>query len=277
MIAPTSQSASVSICIPIYNGAEFLEAALHSVLSQKGVDLQLVVVDDQSTDGSWEISQRVLADYSNFNVIHCRNENRIGMVGNWNCCVEKSDGTYIKLMGQDDLLAPDCLRTQAANLECRPDISMVTCPRILISKTGRNLFVNSAIRGKVESGNIIFDLCLRQGHNMLGEPVAVMARREELLQLGKFNPRYNYYTDLDMWLRLIRDRLVLFMQEPLCSFRIHRGACSWQSQKTVVREFANLYNCYQHDVPLNFFEHKLQKLYLHGRAVLRTIFYAMLG
>jgi len=97
----------VSICVPTYNGGEFLRDCLASIQAQTLGDFEVLIVDDDSQDDSYEIAAGFASRDPRF-LVH-RNPNRLGLVGNWNRCLELSRGTWIKLVFQDDLIESHCL------------------------------------------------------------------------------------------------------------------------------------------------------------------------
>src|SRR5438270_12301052 len=97
----------VSVCIPTYNGEAFVRQCIESVLAQSFPDFELIVVDDGSTDGTWDIVRDYEARDCRFRV--SRNEVNKGLVGNWNHCVDVATGRWLKFVFQDDELAPECL------------------------------------------------------------------------------------------------------------------------------------------------------------------------
>ena len=100
-------TSKVSICIPVYNGKGFLKESLESVLSQTYKNMEILIVDDGSTDGSIEVLEEFASKDSRIKLI--LNENNLGLVGNWNKCVELATGDWIKFQFQDDTMEVDAL------------------------------------------------------------------------------------------------------------------------------------------------------------------------
>lgn len=99
--------AKVSILIPVYNREKFIAECIQSALDQTYTDFEVVVVDNDSDDGTWEICQRFAALDQRVRVF--RNETNIGPVRNWLACVEKARGEYSKILWSDDLIHPEFL------------------------------------------------------------------------------------------------------------------------------------------------------------------------
>ena len=81
----------VSVLMPCFNGAKYILKAIDSVLSQSFRDFELLIFDDQSTDGTFEIVSKL----TDFRIKVFRNASNLGLVGNWNNAIEKSSGEYI--------------------------------------------------------------------------------------------------------------------------------------------------------------------------------------
>src|SRR6187551_3097335 len=104
----------VSVLIPTYNSAPFLDDAIRSVLDQTFTDFELIIVDNCSTDNSKAvISQYLSDDRIKFYV----NEKNIGSNGNFNKCFSLANGEYVKCLCSDDKLHPELLHRFVAIME----------------------------------------------------------------------------------------------------------------------------------------------------------------
>ncbi|MGH7488544.1 MAG: glycosyltransferase family 2 protein, partial [bacterium] len=103
---------TISVCIPTYNGAAYLARCLDSVLAQTFSDFEVVIVDDRSTDESVAIARGYAERDSRVQVF--RNDVNLGLVGNWNRCVELSRGQWLKFVFQDDIVLPKCMTQMLA-------------------------------------------------------------------------------------------------------------------------------------------------------------------
>src|SRR5688572_129331 len=109
----------VSILIPTYNYAHVLGEAVESALSQTFEDFELIIVDDQSKDNTDEVVQKYLSDPR---VQYYKNEKNLGLVGNFNKCLEYANGEYIKYLLADDRLHPQNLEKFVAVLDLYPNV-----------------------------------------------------------------------------------------------------------------------------------------------------------
>jgi len=233
---------TVSVVIPTYNGARHLRAAIDSVLEQQGVDLEIVVVDDRSSDESHAIA----AQYGDPRVRAERNEQNLGPEGNWNRALSMATGRYVKLLPQDDTLLPGSLAAQVAVLEADTDrsIALVFGARDVINDAGSRLMsrgYKGASAGRVKAADIL-RACVRGGTNMVGEPGAVLFRKALSDQIGPFNGIQGYVIDLDYWIRLLAHGDAWYIPEPVSTFRISAGSWSVAIGTSQAREYRAFLN-----------------------------------
>ncbi|MEP6939681.1 MAG: glycosyltransferase [Rudaea sp.] len=216
----------MSICIPAYKGAEVLGATIDSVLVQTFTDFELIVIDDNSPDETAALVGR----YSDPRIRYLRNACNLGPQGNWNRCLEEARGTYFKLLPQDDLLASDCLAAQVAVLEhdSAHEIALVFSAREIIGPTGNVVFRRgyaNAAEGRLPGLEVVAR-CIRNGTNLIGEPGAVLLRKQLADRIGAFDGQDAYVIDLDYWFRLLASGDAYYFDRPLASFRIYDGSWS---------------------------------------------------
>lgn len=129
----------VSIGLPVYNGENFLAAAIDSVLNQTFADLELIVCDDASTDRTAQICQDYAA--KDRRVRYLRNEKNRGAAPNYNNLVRMARGDYFKWIAHDDVITPDYLAKTVDALDRRPDAVLAHTQVRMIDKDGDELTV----------------------------------------------------------------------------------------------------------------------------------------
>lgn len=124
----------VSVTIPCYNHAAFLGRAIQSILDQSHPDFDVLVVDDASSDDSFEVARGFEHDPR----VRClRNESNLGLAGNWNRCLELARGPLVMVMASDDGLDPDYLGRVSRIFVEHPDLGLVYAPvRIVDERDG---------------------------------------------------------------------------------------------------------------------------------------------
>ncbi len=239
----------VSICIPAYQGGATIGAAIDSVLAQTFTDFELRVVDDGSTDDT-EAQVRARRDPR---LRYERNAANLGPQGNWNRCLERAVGTYVKLLPHDDLLHAECLQQQVALLQAQPDLVLCCHARDVIGPDGRVLLrargLGPTFEGRCTRADIV-RRCARAGTNLVGEPGAVLFRRDVAARVGGFDARHPYVIDLDYWLRLLEHGDGWYGHEALCSFRVWRGSWSVALGRQQRRDFQALLHDAQRRAPV---------------------------
>lgn len=209
----------LSVCMPVFNTDRFLDEAISSVLSQTFHDYELVIIDDQSTDRSRKIIESYAA--RDERIVFRVNERNLGLPGNWNACLMAAQGEYIKFLFGDDVLSTShALERYVASLEHDPDIVLAASSRYLIDERSTVIGVSSDLlgTGTVEGTHVIIDNLIDQ-QNIIGEPSTVIFRKKHASR--GFLETYRQIVDLEMWFHLLEQGKFHYIDEPLCSFRIH--------------------------------------------------------
>ena len=207
----------ISVCIPTYNYGKFISDAIESVLAQTFKDYELIVVDNCSTDGTKDL----VSKYSAIDprIMYYVNESNLGMVGNWNRCLEYARGEYIKILCADDVLTSNCLQKQNDLLDCHENVLLVSSQRFVTDVVLKPVTVL-----KLSDENTLFDgrhmiqRCLLEW-NLIGEPTAVLFRKKTARR--GFNTEYKQVADMEMWFHLLEGGSFGYIPEPLCYIRQH--------------------------------------------------------
>ncbi|HVX52213.1 MAG TPA: glycosyltransferase family 2 protein [Chitinophagaceae bacterium] len=222
----------VSVLIPTYNYAHFLDEAIQSVLSQTYQNFELIIIDDGSKDNTDEVVKKYLTDGR---VRYLKNDVNIGLVGNWNRCLSLATGDYIKYLCADDKFDGELLEKFVEVMERYNKVSLVVCARKSLGNPENT--VKLPFKYLQSGKTIIADTLNNKG--WLGEPSAVMFRRRDLA-VGNFRPDVIWLPDWEMWLRLLNVGDCYIIPEPLVYVRIHAG----QLTKKVIRNFTNYFEEY---------------------------------
>jgi len=200
-------TARVSVIIPCYNGARWLAEAIDSILAQtRSVD-EIIVIDDASTDGSYEIAQR-------YDLTLLRNAHNSGEGFSRNVGLRHAKGDLISWLDADDIWLPQHVSTLTKLLERYPE---ATAAFAAVQRFGLR---NELIRGHVPPGkpSNVFWLAFQDWvHTTIGS----MTRRSALLSIGGFDEQERYSVDFDLWLRLSRSHLFVSTYEVTSKWRWH--------------------------------------------------------
>lgn len=216
----TKIGATVSVVIPCYNYGHFLGGCLASVLSQHGVSLRVLVIDDCSTDDSAEIAAGLCA--SDVRLEFRRHTDNVGLIATANEGLEWADGDHVVLLSADDLLVPGSLWRAAAIMEQHPNVGLVY-GRPLLARDGRP-FPKSSGRWRstdVWSGHDWIHLRCKTGHSAMSSP-EVVVRTSVQRAVGGYDKRCRHTSDVNMWLRVAAAADVAYVRgTPQAIYRIH--------------------------------------------------------
>lgn len=124
----------VSIAMPVYNGAKYIENAIKSILAQDYANLELIITDNESTDSTPEICKKYAA--LDNRVTYVRNPRNLGAAPNYNRGFELATGEYLKWFAHDDLISPNYVSACVAALEANPDASLAFGSTVCIDPEG---------------------------------------------------------------------------------------------------------------------------------------------
>jgi glycosyltransferase involved in cell wall biosynthesis len=215
--AASAPAPRVTIAVPVYNGADYIEAAVHSACAQTFADIEILVVDNDSTDDTVARVDAIAQTDPRVRLV--RNETNVGMTGNFNRCLELAAGEYVKFLCADDLLDPDCTQRMLDAMLGAPGVAIVSCARRLIDPSGAPL---GEARHVSKPRRLAGDAALRtifHVKNLAGEPTAVLFRRDRAAR--GFDPAYGQALDVEMWFHLLGGGDLLLLPDVLCAIRIH--------------------------------------------------------
>ncbi len=217
----------VSVCIPVFNGSDYIAESIDSVLSQTYEDFQLVVCDNCSTDNTEEI----VRSFRDARLKYVRNAENLGLVGNFNRCLEHAKGEYVCIWHHDDVMLPDNLKLKVQLLEEHPDVGFVHSNLVLIDEKGAvvagEIWYEGSRHDYIEDGRTAVREYLQ--YLPSGASIfigAVLARRSHYEKVGEFNPALPHCVDSDMWMRMMLLCKIACIGTPLVKYRVHSTSAS---------------------------------------------------
>lgn len=214
----------VSVVLTSYNHAVYLPQAIESALGQTLGDIEIVAIDDASTDGSPEILQRY-ADRIRV-VLH---ETNRGTYATLNEGIALTGAPYIAILNSDDVWLPDKLQKQVAVMESDPRIGLVHTGFGVIDAQGNPIEGNPlGIRFHPNpQGDLLAELLTRN----LFITSSVLFRRECIERCGRFEEHLFGMGDWDLWLRIAEHYSIGYVPEPLTLYRLHGQNTMYQSER----------------------------------------------
>ncbi len=212
----------ISIILPVYNGARFLEECLQSVLSQTETEFEFLIADDGSTDRS----RAILAAINDPRVTVVLNPRNLGLFANLNQLTARATSPLVRFLCQDDALEPHCLADEIAYFEAHEKFVMTISAVYEIDDHGK--VVGEWATG---DGPSVFDgdWCLQKLFYegcIAGNLSTVCVRRWALEAAGPFDTTYQVAGDYEMWVRLCRHGWVADRHDKLIRLRQHSGRLS---------------------------------------------------
>jgi glycosyltransferase involved in cell wall biosynthesis len=226
---------AVSVVIAAYNMAQYVESAVSSVLAQTYADLEIVVIDDGSTDNI-AVVMRAFADDPRVRFLPQSNQ---GQPKAKNAGIKAARGRFIAFCDADDLWEPRKLELQLPRFE-DPAVGVVYSATATIDRAGSK---TGEISGSGPSGYVLPQLFVK---NFVPFGTTVV-RRSVIDDCGMFDESFAMGIDWDLWLRVARDWQFAFVDEPLYLYRVWPGQMSknWKGRYEhsfrIMRKFIEKY------------------------------------
>lgn len=210
----TERSPLVSVVMPVFNAGQRLGGAVMSILLQTFHDLELIAVDDGSTDASGAVLDRIAADDSRMTVVHTENA---GVSSARNVGIRRARAPYVAMMDSDDISHPTRLERQRHVLEQNPEIAAVGCGLRILNSLGEVIRLDPVQRWAEVAPEPF------HGRFDIAGPT-LMVRRQQLERVAGYRRVMRYADDYDLIVRLIDEGYVLAnIEERLYDYVVHSG------------------------------------------------------
>jgi glycosyltransferase involved in cell wall biosynthesis len=201
----------VSVILPVYNAERFLRTAIESILNQTYRNLELIIVNDCSRDGSLSIALEMASRDKRVRVLS--NPENIKLSRSLNRAIESSKGMYLARMDADDVSSPLRIERQVRVLEENQEIAIVGCNIAIIDETGQRIGHRNYYSSDDEIRKKIFFF------SPFCHP-AIMIRKQIIDQTGAYDHSYNPAEDYELYFRLGKMGKFHNIDEELFTYRI---------------------------------------------------------
>lgn len=215
---------SCTIAIPVYNRVDLIADCVASALAQPVAGLEVLVVDNCSTDGTWELLQRL--DDRRLRLV--RNERNLGLFGNFNRCLELAQSPYLRFLCSDDRLPSACMGTEVAFMEAHPEVALLSTLARYCDIAGHPLgtvgdVLPAGVIPRAEAAATVLTTLLRLGVNPFCYPSGVMLRTSAMTACGRFDSTLRIAGDVDLFLRVVSSGDLAISRSPGAVVTAHAG------------------------------------------------------
>lgn len=220
----------ISVIMPVFNCAQFLDLAIESILSQTFTDFEFIIINDGSTDDT----EKVIQKYSDPRIRYVRNASNQGLVYSLNKGIDLARGEFVARMDGDDISTPDRFELQTEYLRLHPDVTLLSTTVLLIDESGKPSGVWQHDSAKISAGEIRSFLPF---NNCIAHP-SIMAPRF-VLNRYRYRPEQSQSEDYDLWLRMAAEgELIHKLKEPKVLHRLVSGSYTRSRQSNVFDKLA---------------------------------------
>jgi len=213
----------VTVAIPTFNRKRYLKQSINSVLNQTYKNLELLVVDNHSEDNT----QKEVEGIHDSRIHYLRNKKNIGILSNWNKCIDLAKGKYLVILGDDDILLPTFIE-ESLKVHERYNVgfSFTHCNKVdkngkFLMRWGYDFPPSGFLKGdKYLRLTVKYGACLTNS-------TTVMLNKNIFKTVGKFEAKYSTNTfDLNMWIKIADKFNLYFIDKTLAHYRVHKDQVS---------------------------------------------------
>ncbi len=203
----------ISVIMPVYNGENYLNECIDSILNQTFDDFELIIINDASTDSTWKIINEYAQKDQRIRL--CKNQENLGLIKSLNKGLNLAQGEYIARQDADDLSMLDRFQKQVEILDKYSNVILVSCDIETIDSHGNSKgFLQRACDSSLVNWYLLF-------YNHIAGHSQVMFRRKPVLDMGGYSHQNHYSEDYELWSRLSRVGDIHILPEVLLKQRFH--------------------------------------------------------
>jgi glycosyltransferase involved in cell wall biosynthesis len=203
----------VTVVLPCYNAALYVEEAVRSIMCQTYSNLEILLIDDCSTDNTSAILLRLAQEDKRITII--RNEQNLKLVKTLNKGIDEAKGKFIARMDADDISLPERIEKQVEFMLLHPEVDLCGTNYSIIDGKGNKIeaSVTMPLTSKEIATALLFTC-------PIGHPT-VLFKKDTIQNLGKYDEKMINIEDYELWLRVAANGLIVNLPEPLLKYRWH--------------------------------------------------------
>lgn len=225
-----TKSKLISVVLPVHNGEKYLEQSIRSVLDQTYENLELIIVNDASTDNSLYIAQKLARDDSRVRII--TNSENLKLPKSLNKGFESANGEYYTWTSDDNYYNATAIEEMVNYLEENRDTSMVCCDFIKMDEITNK---EEICKLNVSPEEMICANCVGP---------CFLYRKDITNKIGKYNPEKFLVEDYDYWLRMMLEGNISHISEVLYTYRIHESSLTGTRMTEIMNKTSKLIEKY---------------------------------
>jgi glycosyltransferase involved in cell wall biosynthesis len=235
----------VSVIMPVYNAGKYVRESIDSVLSQSLTDLELILVNDCSTDNSRE----VLESYRDPRIRILHNERNLGIVGARNRGLAEARGTYVAILDSDDIAYPTRLEKQAAFLDSHPDFGLCGSDYDVIDSKGKFMVHITVPHSAIDNQTI-----LKFNINLIHSSLMI---RSAITKARPYRVGFDIIEDYELAYEVSKHWKVGNLPETTTAYRVHGNNISIEKWAKMIGTRKTLDAEVLHDMSIPFTEAEL--------------------
>ena len=195
----------------VYNGSRYLQESVESILNQTFTDFEFIIIDDGSTDNTWEILTKYADQDQRIKLF--KNEENIGLTKSLNKGLMLAQGEYVARQDADDISLPERFEKQVDFLHKQPKVILVSSNYEYIDSEGSLLGKPKPAGGSdITAWYLLF-------YNRIGAHGLAMFRRDPVINIGGYSESYRYSQDYELWSRLTKVGALVILPDLLQLYR----------------------------------------------------------
>jgi glycosyltransferase involved in cell wall biosynthesis len=237
-------SARITIYLPVYNGANFIECAIKSILRQTYNNILLIISDNSSTDETVSIVSKYLYDER---ITLVRQPYNVGMIKNGNDGLDRIETDYFMFIAHDDYFYDDkALEMAVEILEKNKNIQAVYSYMMFVDSHGKTITQNKYKYNGLTSGDVVARKSIISCRNLYSIPLLI---RTSSIKGFRYTDGFYHTSDIDFSISISKGNSIYYIPKPLPALRFHKNNNTARNYSKTIEEFKRLAS--KHNIELS--------------------------